>query len=90
MIVISTVTVVLSVTGLDDSAPRVHGILYLREPIMALLRAINAKPSLPPPDARANNTLALDALANSTSSLTRGTSRPTSSDTRPAPHYSPC
>ncbi|RSL53936.1 hypothetical protein CEP51_014798 [Fusarium floridanum] len=90
MIVISIVAVVLSVTGLCQSAPMIHGILYAREPITALLSAKQAKPSPPPPDTHPEIPLALDALPNSTSSLTHGTSRPTSSDTRPAPHYSLC
>ena len=90
MIVISIVAVVLSVTGLYQSAPMIHGILYAREPITALLSAKKAKPSLPPPNPHPEIPLALDALPNSTSSLNHGISRPASSHTRPTPHYSPC
>jgi hypothetical protein len=86
IIIISIIVAVLSTTRVYQSLALIHIFLYAQFPVVVLLEYV--KQNLPSTDTRLETPLA--ALPNSTSSLTHGTSRPTSSGTHPAPHYSPC
>jgi hypothetical protein len=90
VLVISTVLVVLSATGVYRSLALMHGLLYTESSIMGLRSAREVRPSPPSADGRSGIPLTSNGLLDSNSSLTHGISRPTSSYTRSTLHYCPC